>query len=177
MQARPSQRYPGSFLTNTVPSRQSATTPELIPSHRLRWPDASVRCPATGATIAMTMPAAAVNPPSSSDSRAGSPKAELDRYVLKTKVVATALNAENAQSQKPHATTAPRVGEVPPVTRRRLACVSGMLSQLPRYFPEGQPMWLVYLRNVDSGELAHLRRARDLLDREYAKPLNVPLMA
>jgi AraC-like DNA-binding protein len=30
---------------------------------------------------------------------------------------------------------------------------------------------------VDSGELAHLRRARDLLDREYARPLNVPAMA
>jgi AraC-like DNA-binding protein len=41
----------------------------------------------------------------------------------------------------------------------------------------GTAKWLVYLRNVDSGELAHLRRARDLLDREYAKPLNVPLMA
>jgi AraC-like DNA-binding protein len=30
---------------------------------------------------------------------------------------------------------------------------------------------------VDSGELAYLRRARDLLDREYARPLNVPAMA
>src|ERR1700722_9706245 len=120
MQARPSQRYPGSFLTNTVPSRQSATTPELIASHRLRWPDASVRCPATGAMMAMAKAAAAGNPPSNSDSRAGSPKAELDRYVLNTKVVATALNAENAQSQKPHAATAPRSGGVP-FTRRRLA--------------------------------------------------------
>ena len=26
-------------------------------------------------------------------------------------------------------------------------------------------------------ELAHLRRARDLMDREYAKPLDVPAMA
>jgi AraC-like DNA-binding protein len=26
-------------------------------------------------------------------------------------------------------------------------------------------------------DLAHLRRARDLLDREYARPLNVPVMA
>jgi hypothetical protein len=48
------------------------------------------------------------------------PNAEVDRYVLKTKVVATALNAENAQSQKPQAATAPRSGGVP-VTRRRLA--------------------------------------------------------
>jgi AraC-like DNA-binding protein len=30
---------------------------------------------------------------------------------------------------------------------------------------------------VDSAELAHLRRARDLLDREYASPLNIPVMA
>ena len=30
---------------------------------------------------------------------------------------------------------------------------------------------------MDSGELAYLRRARDLLDREYAEPLNVALMA
>jgi AraC-like DNA-binding protein len=30
---------------------------------------------------------------------------------------------------------------------------------------------------VHSGELAYLRRARDLLDREYARPLNVPVMA
>jgi AraC-like DNA-binding protein len=30
---------------------------------------------------------------------------------------------------------------------------------------------------VDCGDLAHLRRARDLLDREYARPLDVPAMA
>jgi AraC-like DNA-binding protein len=30
---------------------------------------------------------------------------------------------------------------------------------------------------VDPEELAHLRRARDLLDREYARPLDVPAMA
>ena len=30
---------------------------------------------------------------------------------------------------------------------------------------------------VESGDLAHLRRARDLLDREYARPLDVPAMA
>jgi len=30
---------------------------------------------------------------------------------------------------------------------------------------------------VDAGELVHLRRARDLIDREYARPLNVPAMA
>jgi AraC-like DNA-binding protein len=35
----------------------------------------------------------------------------------------------------------------------------------------------VYLRSVDSGELAHLRCARDLLDRDYTKPLNVPVIA
>jgi AraC-like DNA-binding protein len=35
----------------------------------------------------------------------------------------------------------------------------------------------VYLHTVDCGDLAHLRRARDLLDREYAQPLNVPMMA
>ena len=30
---------------------------------------------------------------------------------------------------------------------------------------------------MDGGDLAHLRRARDLLDREYARPLDVPGMA
>ena len=30
---------------------------------------------------------------------------------------------------------------------------------------------------MDAGELVHLRRARDLIDREYARPLNVPAMA
>jgi len=35
----------------------------------------------------------------------------------------------------------------------------------------------VYLGTVDCGDLAHLRRARDLLDREYASPLNIPEMA
>ena len=30
---------------------------------------------------------------------------------------------------------------------------------------------------MEAGELAHLRRARDLLDREYARPLDVPTMA
>ena len=152
---------------------------------------------------------------------------------MKTKVVATALNAENAQSQKPHAAMAPRVGEVRPVTRRRLArghqvyagcaCVSaisshqrGTIAQDRDYAPlprrrtvlltliatvtvtgperasarhgrdrygwtavfrrDSQNSWCT-VRNVDSGELADLRRARDLLEREYAKPLNVPLMA
>jgi AraC-like DNA-binding protein len=35
----------------------------------------------------------------------------------------------------------------------------------------------VYLGLVDCSDLAHLRRARDLLDREYASPLNIPAMA
>jgi AraC-like DNA-binding protein len=30
---------------------------------------------------------------------------------------------------------------------------------------------------MEAGELAHLRRARDLLEREYARPLDVPTMA
>jgi AraC-like DNA-binding protein len=30
---------------------------------------------------------------------------------------------------------------------------------------------------MEVAELAHLRHARDLLDREYARPLNVPAMA
>jgi AraC-like DNA-binding protein len=30
---------------------------------------------------------------------------------------------------------------------------------------------------MEAGELAHLRRARNLLDREYARPLDVPAMA
>jgi AraC-like DNA-binding protein len=34
-----------------------------------------------------------------------------------------------------------------------------------------------YVDVVNPGELAHLRRARDLLDREYARPLDVPAMA
>jgi AraC-like DNA-binding protein len=34
-----------------------------------------------------------------------------------------------------------------------------------------------YGRRMDIAELAHLRRARDLLEREYARPLNVPAMA
>jgi AraC-like DNA-binding protein len=35
----------------------------------------------------------------------------------------------------------------------------------------------VYVRRVDCADLVYLRRARDLLDREYAKPLDVPAMA
>ena len=34
-----------------------------------------------------------------------------------------------------------------------------------------------YRRRMEIAELAHLRRARDLLEREYAQPLNVPAMA
>jgi hypothetical protein len=30
---------------------------------------------------------------------------------------------------------------------------------------------------MEVAELAHLRRARDLLDREYARPLDIPTMA
>ena len=36
--------------------------------------------------------------------------------------------------------------------------------------------WL-YGPGMEVAELAHLRRARDLLDREYARPLDVPVMA
>jgi AraC-like DNA-binding protein len=35
----------------------------------------------------------------------------------------------------------------------------------------------VYGLRMEAAELGHLRRARDLLDREYARPLNVPVMA
>ena len=35
----------------------------------------------------------------------------------------------------------------------------------------------VYGPRMEVAELAHLRRARDLLDREYAQPLDVPTMA
>jgi transcriptional regulator GlxA family with amidase domain len=34
-----------------------------------------------------------------------------------------------------------------------------------------------YGRRMEIAELAHLRRARDLLEREYVRPLNVPAMA
>ena len=34
-----------------------------------------------------------------------------------------------------------------------------------------------YGRRMEIAELAHLRRARDLLEREYARPLDVPAMA
>jgi AraC-like DNA-binding protein len=34
-----------------------------------------------------------------------------------------------------------------------------------------------YRRRMEIAELAHLRRARDLLEREYARPLDVPAMA
>src|ERR1700677_2360821 len=35
----------------------------------------------------------------------------------------------------------------------------------------------LYGPRMDVAELAHLRRGRDLLDREYARPLDVPVMA
>jgi AraC-like DNA-binding protein len=35
----------------------------------------------------------------------------------------------------------------------------------------------VYGPRMEVAELAHLRRARDLLEREYARPLDVPVMA
>src|SRR5271170_3373349 len=35
----------------------------------------------------------------------------------------------------------------------------------------------VYGPRMEVAELAHLRRARDLLDREYARPLDVPVIA
>lgn len=36
-------------------------------------------------------------------------------------------------------------------------------------------LWLT--RPVDARDLVHLRRARDLIDREFAEPLDVPAMA
>jgi len=41
----------------------------------------------------------------------------------------------------------------------------------------GRHVATVYGLRMEVAELAHLRRARDLLDREYAQPLDVPTMA
>src|SRR6201995_6188208 len=41
----------------------------------------------------------------------------------------------------------------------------------------GRHVATVYGPRMEVAELAHLRRARDLLDREYARPLDVPTMA
>src|SRR5487761_1202041 len=43
--------------------------------------------------------------------------------------------------------------------------------------PAATGMPVGYGPRMEVAELAHLRRARDLLDREYARPLDVPAMA
>jgi AraC-like DNA-binding protein len=62
----------------------------------------------------------------------------------------------------------------------RLACSadSGEL-QVPRYQPSSQGglSSRTYAGAVRPDELKHLRRARDLIDREYARPLDVPALA
>src|SRR6185436_18040354 len=46
-----------------------------------------------------------------------------------------------------------------------------------RYFRAGVVAILVDMTPEELADLAHLRRARDLMDREYAQPLDVPAMA
>src|ERR1043165_6318928 len=43
--------------------------------------------------------------------------------------------------------------------------------------PWGRSRIVVAMTPEEIADLAHLRRARDLIDREYAEPLNVPAMA
>src|SRR5690242_21060984 len=50
-------------------------------------------------------------------------------------------------------------------------------TPLPRPLIAGCPVAAVYGLRMEVADLAHLRRARDLLDREYARPLDVPGMA
>ena len=69
--------------------------------------------------------------------------------MLKTKVVATALKAENAQSQKPHVATAPRVGEVPPVTSFIAPLLGLGVGGLPVQFHADQVL-LVKIVQVDA---------------------------
>src|SRR6185312_7165827 len=83
-----------------------------MPSERLRCPDASARCPVTGASTATTNPAM----PSDQANQVladvvpgrSSPTASV-RYTEKTKVRMTALNAAEPQSHNPQAQTCPRV--------------------------------------------------------------------
>ena len=51
-------------------------------------------------------------------------------------------------------------------------------ARIPSPPAPGRPAQVrVYGPGMEVSELAHLRRARDLLDREYARPLDVPAMA
>src|ERR1700761_6006289 len=55
-----------------------------------------------------------------------------------------------------------------------------MVPPIPRFYSGGARGWRCYPRGMTPEELsnlAHLRRARDLIDREYASPLDVPTMA
>jgi hypothetical protein len=86
----------------------STTTPVLMPSQRLRWAEASERCPVIGAVMSTTRPARVRASDRACDVVAASPKALPVRYTVNTKEVATALIEAEPQSHSPHAMTARR---------------------------------------------------------------------
>ena len=94
----------------------TTTMKVLTPSQNLRRPEVSDRCPVIGARAAITRPAMARAQPSWAEITFSSPKEDPVRYTVKTKVVTTALNAAEPQSQNAQATTRPRVGVVPAST-------------------------------------------------------------
>jgi transcriptional regulator GlxA family with amidase domain len=48
---------------------------------------------------------------------------------------------------------------------------------MPQVLSAGYDSLLCHAGRVEAEDLAHLRRARDLMDREYERPLNVPELA
>ena len=107
----PGSRYEGSSRTKNSPAVQATTSPVCTPSHSLRRPPASLRCPVTGASSAMNTPATASASPSACDPDSSSAATASVRYTVKTNVTMTALKAADPQSHNAQATTLPREGD------------------------------------------------------------------
>ena len=78
--------------------------------------------------------------------------------------------------RKPSVCHRPRPRNEAAVDRRRIRSRAGSPWREPT--TEGAPV--AYCRGMtpeEMADLAHLRRARDLMDRDYAQPLDVPAMA
>ncbi|MDR6176179.1 hypothetical protein QE366_003438 [Nocardioides zeae] len=102
----------GSGVTRNMRADATTTTPVWTASQNVRRPERSARWPVSGASRAMSRPAAASAHPSlvsTPEPKSGSPaSSSAVRYTVKTKVVITALKAADPQSHRPQAATGQR---------------------------------------------------------------------
>src|SRR3954452_24723686 len=124
MSDAPRSRNSGRGSTKKHRAVRTATAAEFTPSHSLRRPPASERCPVTGASSAMAKPPTASAAPRTAEALSSPPKALDVRYTVNTKVVMTALKAAEPQSQEAQASTRPLLDDRDPVSSSEAGCIA-----------------------------------------------------